>query len=265
MAGTVSGEGVKKSMLYEERAEIILKQVQLKNIVTVNELKGLLNVSVDTVRRDLRQMEAEGQIKCVRGGACLPDALAVCANFRRREIINILQKQTAARRAVREIREGAVIAMNAGTTNTILAQELAAGGAAVTVVTNNLAAANILMHAPSLRLILIGGLVDPMEQSTFGTDCEAAFGSYIPDIAFLSINAVSLASGFTDFRYHETGIIRILAERSLKTLAVMDSSKLETTSKKQVLALTEVDGLVTDGELSGELREEYRKKGLNIL
>ena len=57
-------------MLYNERVELILQQVQLQAIVKINDLKDLLNVSVDTVRRDLKTMEQSGLIKCIRGG-CL--------------------------------------------------------------------------------------------------------------------------------------------------------------------------------------------------
>ena len=56
-------------MLYNERVELILQQVQLQAIVKINDLKDLLNVSVDTVRRDLKTMEQSGLIKCIRGGA----------------------------------------------------------------------------------------------------------------------------------------------------------------------------------------------------
>lgn len=251
-------------MLYEERAEAILKQTQLKSIVNVNELKHLLQVSADTVRRDLRQMEAEGRIRCIRGGACLPDTLAVRSNFKGREIIHIPQKQAAAKKAVDEIRNGSTIALNSGTTNTILAQELLSRGTEATVITNNIAAANILMQAPGIRLILIGGMVDATEQSAYGTECETAFSSYRPDLAFLSINAVSIASGFTDFRYYELGIIRLLAKNAAKTIAVMDTSKLETTSKKQVLGFSEVDELIMDDPVPTQLLEAYRKNGMLI-
>lgn len=68
-------------MLYNERVELILQQVQLQAIVKINDLKDLLNVSVDTVRRDLKTMEQSGLIKCIRGGACLPDSLPSLSNF----------------------------------------------------------------------------------------------------------------------------------------------------------------------------------------
>ena len=87
-------------MLYNERVELILQQVQLQAIVKINDLKDLLNVSVDTVRRDLKTMEQSGLIKCIRGGACLPDSLPSLSNFTGREVLNIKLKREAAKKAL---------------------------------------------------------------------------------------------------------------------------------------------------------------------
>ena len=154
--------------------------------------------------------------------------------------------------------------MNSGTTNTILAQELAFRNDKITVVTNNLAAANILMQNSFIRLIVVGGMVDVLEKSTYGTVCEKEFSRYYPDIAFLSMEAVNDREGFTDFRLRETGIIEILADRSGKTLAVMDSSKLGKRSQKKVLSLDRVDRMLTDDSVSIKLKKEYEQKGLLI-
>ena len=62
-------------MLYNDRAAFILQQLQLKSTVKVTEIAKSLNVSVDTVRRDLKALEEQGQLKCVHGGASLPDLL----------------------------------------------------------------------------------------------------------------------------------------------------------------------------------------------
>ena len=108
-------------MLFNERAEIILQQMQLQSTVRVQELSELLQVSQDTVRRDLRAMEKRGLLKCVRGGACLPESLSAFSNFKGREIIHSDLKRAASRKAIGYIREGDIVALNSGTTNTILA------------------------------------------------------------------------------------------------------------------------------------------------
>ncbi len=252
-------------MLYNERAELILQQLQLQSTVKVSELSQQLRVSVDTIRRDLKSMEQNGLIKCVRGGACLPESMISFSNFTGREIINSDLKREAARKAVEYIRENDVVALNSGTTNTILAQELVSLKKKFTVVTNNYAAVNILMQNSAIRLIAVGGTVDPLERSSCGTVCEAEFGRYYPDIAFLSINAVNYRDGFTDFRLDEVGVIQLLAANAKRVIAVMDSGKLGKRSKVRVLSPDQVDILLTDSRVSDEIREKYQAKGITIL
>ena len=208
-----------------------------------------MNVSIDTVRRDLKSMEQAGLVKYVRGGACLPEAIASISHFSGREIINIERKRHAAVKALQYIQQGMVIALNSGTTNTVLAQEIVKRFSNLTVITNNLAAASVLMQNPSIRTILIGGELDAMERSTFGHTCEAEFASYTPDCAFLSINAVD-HTGYSDFRLAEIGILQILAKQTKRVIAVMDSSKLGHRSKKQLFSLDAVDLLIMDDAVS---------------
>ena len=251
-------------MLYTERAELILQQLQLQATVKVTELAELLRVSVDTVRRDLKSMEQNGLVRCIRGGACLPDSLSLFSNFAGREIVNIDAKREAAKKALKYIRPDMVVALNSGTTNTILAQEMVSKGERFTVVTNNFEAIRLLMDSPSIEVIAIGGKMDSVDRSTYGTQCEREFARYFPDLAFLSINAVDRENGFTDFRMSEIGVLQLLAEQSKKAIAVMDSSKIGKCSRVKLFPLTQVDRLVTDENATEKMREAYRKRGLII-
>ena len=252
-------------MLYAERAELIMQQLQLQSTVKVGELRQLLHVSADTVRRDLKAMEQEGLIKYIHGGACLPESMISFQNFTGREIINSDLKREASRKALAFIKDGYVIALNSGTTNTILSQELVTLDKEFTVVTNNYAAITILMQSRHIHLIAVGGEMDSLERSTFGTTCEQEFGRYYPDIAFLSINAVNYENGFTDFRFHEIGNIQLLAKISKRAIAVMDSSKLGKCSKRKALSRTEVDTVLMDDHVPEEVRLKYKKRGIVIV
>ena len=252
-------------MLYNERENIILRQLQLHSTVRVNDLSQMTGVSVDTIRRDLRAMEQRGLIRCVRGGACLPEPALALSNFAGREIINGQLKREASKKALGYIKEGDLIALNSGTTNTVLAQELAQANVRCTVVTNNYAAIDILLDVPSIKLIAVGGELDPLERSSFGTECERQFSQYRPDVAFLSINAVSLSDGFTDFRFGEIGVIQLLAQRAKLAAAVMDSSKFGRCSKRLALELEQVDMLITDDNIDEETRAQYTEKGMAVV
>ena len=251
-------------MLYTERAELIMQQLQLQSTVKVVELSQLLHVSVDTVRRDLKTMEGQGLIKYVHGGACLPDSFAPFLNFTGREIINSELKREAARKALALIKTGDVIALNSGTTNTILSQELTTFEKEITVVTNNYAAINLLLQNDLIHLIAVGGKMDHLERSTYGTTCENEFGQYYPDIAFLSINAINYPDGFTDFRFNEIGVLQLLAKNAKKVVAVMDSSKLGKCSKRKALDISQVDMVVMDDGVSPEIRKKYSECGIHI-
>ena len=132
------------------------------------------------------------------------------------------------------------------------------------MVTNNFEAIRLLMDSPSIEVIAIGGKMDSVERSTYGTQCEREFARYFPDLAFLSINAVDRENGFTDFRMSEIGVLQLLAEQSKKAIAVMDSSKIGKCSRVKLFPLTQVDRLVTDENATEKMREAYRKRGLII-
>ena len=248
-------------MLYPQRVDYILKALQLGQSVKVADLSRALQISVDTVRRDLKNMEQEGLVKYVRGGACLPDTVLSFASFAGREIVHAEQKRIAARKACHLVQEGDIVALNSGTTNTVLSQELVQLSFPFTVVTNNYAALSILMQNAYINLIAIGGSVDRLERSSYGAQCVQEFDAYIPDLAFLSLNAVNVSEGFTDFRLNEIPIIQLLARNSKQVVAVMDGSKFNKLSKRKVLALDEVDVLISD-DLSHA--ESLQKAGLKL-
>ena len=252
-------------MLYSERSAAIMNRLNQKNAVTVKELSKELNVSVDTIRRDLKNMEQNGLLVCVHGGACLPDLSSQFSPFNGREIIHVAQKQELVKKAVRFLKDGDIAAINSGTTGTVLAKELAQTRAQATIVTNNIAVTSMLIGYPTIQVIATGGLLDGKEQSLYGHDCEEAFLRYHYDICFLSMNAVSLEDGYTDFRLNEIPNICLIAERSDYSVAVMDSSKLETTSKRTLFPINKIDCLITDSLISPELRQQYLESDVHLL
>lgn len=252
-------------MLYTERKEWIMKQLILSNVVSITKLAKTLQVSTDTIRRDLKSMEQESLLKCVRGGACLSESSLQFSNFSGREIINSDLKREAAQKAVSLIHPGDIILMNSGTTNTILAQEMISAQSECSVITNNIAAISVLSASSHIHIIVLGGELDPLERSTFGSQCETELKTYYPDICFLSVNAVSDNNGFTDFRLHEISVMQKMAEQAKKIYAVMDSSKIDTTSKKLVFSRQEPISIIMDDHVSPKVIERYKAAGIPII
>lgn len=252
-------------MLYTERKNEILRQLELKSVVKLSELVNDFDVSMDTLRRDLKAMEKEGLLCCIRGGACLPEKIQRFSNFTGREVINIELKREAAKKAVQYINENDVIFLNSGTTNTVLAQEIAESVSGCTVVTNNIAVVNVLMMNPKIDVIVLGGKLDTLEKSTYGSVCENELSKYYFDTAFLSINSVNGEMGYTDFRFNEIPLMQAAVKCSKTVIAVMDSSKFGRVAKKKIFDLEATDYLVTDNTALSEERKKLIKAGLNVV
>lgn len=252
-------------MLYQEREEYIMQQLQLSSSVTVSGLMEQLQVSADTIRRDLRQMEQKKLLKCVRGGACLPEMLSQFAGFHGREIIHLPLKRQLAKKAVHYIHESFTVAINGGTTNMVLAQELLKIPFPFTVITNNIAVVSVLSQTSHIEVLVTGGFLNVSEKSLYGPACKKELESFHPDVCFLSINAVDLDAGYTDFRFHEIDIIRTLAERSKQRIAVMDSSKLGQVSKQTLFPNHCIDFIVMDENVSSIQKQSYLDHGISII
>ena len=252
-------------MLYAERKNFILQQLELTPIVKIPELSSFLQVSIDTIRRDLKNLEKEGLLECVRGGARIPDKALQFPDFKGREIIDIHQKMQAAKKAISLIHQHDVIMLNSGTTNTMLAQELVRTSLSCTIVTNNFAVVSVMLQNPAFKVIVAGGELDTTEQSLYGTQCETELNKYHPDLCFLSIHAVDPTSGFTDFRFHEIPIMQTMQKTAKRTLAVMDSGKLNQISKKAVFTHEPLPTIIMDDQITAETKSLYAENGIHIL
>lgn len=252
-------------MLYQEREAYIKRELEKKSFVKTMDLVNIMDVSIDTIRRDLKKMEDKGLLKCARGGATSIDNITVISTFHEREIKNIELKREAAKKAIMMIKENSTIALNSGTTNTILASEMLSLKFPFTVITNNLSVIQILKSSPFIDVICIGGFLDKKENSFYGQSCENEFRLYNPDVAFLSINAVSLENGFSDFRYHDFPIINTLVNKSHQCIAIMDSTKFGKKSKKNILKLNDIHLLISDHLVNELQKKSFKEKGLKII
>ena len=162
-----------------------------------------MGVSIDTIRRDLKKLEEEGKLTCIRGGACSSEEELQYSPFFGRQIINEDLKREAAKKATSLIHSGNIIALNAGTTNSILAEELVKLKKQITVVTNNLSALSILTGSEYIQIVVPSGIVDKEELALYGCNCVEEISSYSFDLSFLAINAVHPIYGFSDFRFQD--------------------------------------------------------------
>lgn len=252
-------------MLYEERVNYILKKLEHNSLVKTNDLVNEMGVSIDTIRRDLKKLEEEGKLTCIRGGACSSEEELQYSPFFGRQIINEDLKREAAKKATSLIHSGNIIALNAGTTNSILAEELVKLKKQITVVTNNLSALSILTGSEYIQIVVPSGIVDKEELALYGCNCVEEISSYSFDLSFLAINAVHPIYGFSDFRFQEMDIIKTMIKHSKRSVALMDSQKFGKISKKLFLSPREISLLITNNQIDYSLKNQFTEAGLCIM
>lgn len=252
-------------MLKEERFLRIVKFLEQNKTATFSDLSEVVEVSVGTVRRDLKELEENGSLKIVRGGAIYRSDDLTRQVFDIRGIEHKAEKQELARLVETVVVDGQTIALNSGTTNIEVAKFLVKNYYRLTIITNNLRIIDILKQGKDFTIIVPGGVFDPKESAIFGKSCEDMILSYNIDTALIAVNGISYEKGITDFRMKEVGIIRALLSTSKYKAVVADSSKFERVAYLNVCSLSEIDCIITDPGVSQDIVGRYGELNVKII
>jgi DeoR family fructose operon transcriptional repressor len=253
-------------MLAYERHNTILKLLHERQSVKAADLITEFGVSFETIRRDMEQLEKEGFLRRVHGGATLPPTdYRKELPFTIREMKRIKEKRELAETASRLVSEGQSLFLDVSTTNTEFAKVLMKRFERLTIVTNSFQIAGLLMEKPGFSIIFVGGLVRNSEQCVVGDFAEAFIDQFHADTFFMSISGISLSEGLTDYGIGEIQLKKKMLERSKRVLVLADSSKFDAVSLSPVCGFESIESIVTDRGLSPAVVEVYRKQGVEII
>lgn len=252
-------------MLAQERYEYIIDTLNRDCAVKVSKLIKELNVSIETIRRDLEHLEKEGVLKRVYGGAIPKKASVDKLSFDKREEEFRKEKVEIASIAIRYITEGQSIALNDSTTNVEIAKQIRKKFTNLTVVTNSLVIATELANNKDIKLILAGGMLDNREQAFYGQLTKDILNNFVVDIAFIGVGGVSLNRGISDYDFHTAEIQKILIEMSKESIILADSSKIENVSLTRVSDIEDINLIITDSKIDNKIIDKYTKKGIEII
>lgn len=238
------------SISSEERKRVIVDQLKLDGRVKVPELSQRFAVSEETVRRDLLLLEREGLAKRVYGGAVPSKPTNYEPPYLQRQKEKALEKERIGRAAAALVSSGDTIAIDVGTTTLELAKAIA-GRERLTVLTNSLAVAYHLMESLNGgrftgKIIVIGGELNPEQQSMSGTMAERTISQFRVDKAFISVGGVSPNRGISDYDLAETGMSRRMAEAAGQTIVLADDSKLNKEAFVEIVPLRSVHTIVSN-------------------
>ncbi len=201
-------------MLAAQRKDLILATLRSEGRVVAKELAAELDLSEDTIRRDLRELAAEGRLHRVHGGA-LPASPAI-ADFTVRTGIGQEAKVEVGRLAAGLVRPGQTVAVDGGTTALQLARHLPRDLVA-TVVTHSPTIAVELATHPSVEVIIVGGRLFKHSVVAAGAGAHEAIGRISADVFFLGVTGIHPVEGLTTGDADEAAIKRAWSQRSAET------------------------------------------------
>lgn len=249
-------------MLTAERRQYILERLRLEGKVVASELSAALEVSEDTIRRDLRELAEAGQLQRVHGGA-LPRSPAI-ASYEVRQSQATSAKAAIAQAALQLIRDGQVIMLDGGTTTLQVAQQLPRGLRA-TVITNSPPIAEILADHPCVELVLIGGRLFKQSRVAVGAAATEAIRLVRADLCMLGVCSLHPEAGISVTDLEEAATKRAMIAVSAEVVALADAEKLGTVAPYLVGPIGELTHLVTEREVPEATLAPYRERGVQIV
>ena len=251
-------------MMKTSRREEIIRLLKENRVVKANELSVKFDVSMETIRRDLEGLEVEGVARRVHGGAVFNSFSSKDPDFSFRKISHFDEKVQIGRCAAELVGDNETVIIDLGTTTLEMARFLLQRKD-LTVITNSLRIAMLLMDSPGVRVILCGGVVRNGEGTTSGFWAEDMVDRFVVDKLFLGVGAFDLHDGVTDYHVEETNLRRHFIKQAKKVFALADYSKFGSSALNRICSVKELDCLITDSGTDRNVISDLRSMGLEVI
>lgn len=248
-------------MLKKERHTFIMKQINLHNKVLSSDLSQQLNVSEDTVRRDLNELDEAGKLLKVHGGAL---SKSFHFPFHQNEVYAQESKKQVALKAISLIKEGMVVLTGGGTTMIEMAKLIPEDLEATFFTISPLVALELAEH-PRLTVILIGGQLSKNAQINIGASVINDLSEIKVDVCFLGANGIDVKEGITDSDWEVVQVKKAMIKSTAKVVILSIAEKLNSVQKMRVCGLNQVTHFITDLDPESEDLIPFKDGNIQII
>ncbi len=245
---------------FTKREEEILKLMRTGSDISVSRLSEILEVSVVTVRADLKSLEDKGYILRSHGRAVPafhPDMLD-------KKSSRTQEKERIAKAAAEIVPDGAHIMITNGTTSALVGRYLL-GKRDLQIVTNSTLLLPFARVNPNMNLTFIGGEFRPSAEALVGPEAISRLDMFHVSMTISGTDGFTLENGLTTHLVENAEIVRKMCEQADRRIVVVDSSKYGKKGFIKILPIEEIDLIITDTGLSEEAADAIRSKGVEVL
>jgi DeoR family transcriptional regulator, glycerol-3-phosphate regulon repressor len=223
----------------------LLTVVREQGSVSIEALAQKLDVTLQTVRRDVQKLADEGLLARFHGGVRVPSSTTENIEYQQREALNALGKERIARAIAAQIPNHCALILNIGTTTEAVARALKQHQG-LRVITNNLNVAAILSGNPNCEVIVAGGVVRARDRGIVGENTVDFIRQFKVDIAVIGISGIEADGSLRDFDYREVKVAQTIITHAREVWLAADSSKFNRPAMVELATLSQIDRLFTD-------------------
>lgn len=246
-----------------DRQERILQELRANTAIRISELARELNVSGETIRRDLAELGEAGAVNRTYGGA-VARPFGAEPNWSERHNLMRDERERIAKIAVGLSTPGDVLMLESGSTMLHFAQHLAASGKDLTVVTPSPYVAVALATNPTITVILCPGTLNAREGTVLGPETVAFIEQFNANTVFVGSSGIT-AGGLNETLTGMAVLKRAMLARARRRVALLDHSKFDQPSLAVAGALHDLNILIADRAPEGELADALDRAGVQIL
>lgn len=234
-------------MFFNERQSAIIKILEKRHSATVHFLAKELYVSEPTIRRDLKTLEENGKIKRTFGGAVISDIIKGEVPLILREQTNASEKEEIAIQALKYIKDGQIIFLDASSTVAFLLDHLSAFND-LTVITNS-PKASLKLAEMKIKCLCTGGILLENSIAYVGSFAENFIRKLNADILFFSCRGITEDGRLTDSSLEESELRKIMMQRAKKTVFLCSSEKIGKEYMYNLCHVSQIDVTVSTAKL----------------
>lgn len=247
-----------------DRETYILQKIQKEKRVKVAELADELQVTPETIRKDLTEMEEHHLLKRVHGGAVIPSYFKASEPaYDDRSSMQIIAKQRIAAEVANDILPGETLLIDNGSTIYELAKAIS-DIPQLTIITPSLKIAMVFLKNPSTKVFLLGGWLRFTEPSTFGDVTLNQLKGFHVNKTILSVAGISAEYGLTEYLEEDAAIKRQALRCAEKKIVLVDHTKLDVTALLTVAPIEQIDQVYVDASEADPRICSIREKGIHV-
>ncbi|MDH3760780.1 MAG: DeoR/GlpR family DNA-binding transcription regulator [Gammaproteobacteria bacterium] len=251
-------------MRLHKRQNEILASVKSRGACSIVELAAQLQVSDETIRRNIKPLVRQGLIEKVHGGVVLSQNQEPEPPFEKRMNVRVDEKKLISALVAQIISDGDSIMLDTGSTTAYVARGLDAHRN-LSVVTNCTEIARTLAREPSNRVHICGGALRADDWATFGSAAIDFVRQFHVNYAILSIGGITDAGSFMDYHLEEAEFSRAVVQQANKSIVVADHSKFGNPNFIKVCDFDAIDMVVVDRLPPENILQEFREAGVEVI